>query len=405
VSEDLAHDPHLRAALRHAPDHALSPPSGLSQTILAAARQAHQPVRPTAAPPPVRTRAAGSRAFRRWLQRLFAPRWAGAWAVGLVAALGLGLWLDLETQPVLERTDTVAMGSVPPPTAASSEVAPAPMSGDASAADDARLAAKSEQVAPPALARATQHPAATATTPSAAAPAAQARVAEQVGERRKDAVASTTEQGAAAAPPPSEPAARQEVAAAAPTAQDAIVAAAPANSQHAGRVAAQSEAPAASPPAASSPARAEARANDQPPAPGAMAPRAVPAERSANTAELGEAVAAASPALTLLRRARAELASGAARWAWATPGAATMTPLDDAAQAWLSRVVQAAAGRWVEVNQRGESLEALEVRWWRDGWPHATLRIEAEGLRWIEPSGRVRYAPLDAATLQRLRSF
>ena len=68
-------------------------------------------------------------------------------------------------------------------------------------------------------------------------------------------------------------------------------------------------------------------------------------------------------------------------------------------------MVQAARGRWVEVSERGESLDALEVRWWRDGWPHATLRIEAEGLRWIEPSGRIRYAPLDAGTLQRLRSF
>ncbi|HEY6352964.1 MAG TPA: hypothetical protein VIY30_00615, partial [Burkholderiaceae bacterium] len=163
MSEDFAHDAHLRAALRHAPDHALSPPSGLSQTILAAARQAHQPARPTAAPPPVRMRAAGSPGLSRWLQRLFAPRWAGAWAAGLVAALGLGLWLDLEMQPVLERTDTVAMGSVPPPTPASSEVAPAPnRTGDA-ATDDARVAAKSEQVAPPTPARATQRPPATAT--------------------------------------------------------------------------------------------------------------------------------------------------------------------------------------------------------------------------------------------------
>jgi hypothetical protein len=402
VSEDLAHDAHLRTALRHAPDHALSPPSGLSQTILAAARQAHQPVRPIAAPPPVRMRAAGSRGLGRWLQRLFAPRWAGAWAAGLIAALGLGLWLDFEMQPVLERTDAVAMGSVQPPTPASSEVAPAPTSGDA-ATNDARVAAKSEQVAPPAAARATQRPLATATTPSAAAPAEEARAGGRVSERRKETVASTTERGAAAVPPPT--AARQDVATAAPTAQDAIAAAAPANSQHADRVAAQREAPAVSQPAVSSPTQAATRASDQPPAPDAMASRAAPAQHSANKAGLGETVAAASPALTLLRRAQAELASGGARWTWATPGAATMAPLDDSAQAWLSSVVQAAAGRWVEASERGESLDALEVRWWRDGWPHATLRIEADGLRWIEPNGRIRYAALDAATLRRLRSF
>ncbi|HEY6356134.1 MAG TPA: hypothetical protein VIY30_16750, partial [Burkholderiaceae bacterium] len=234
----------------------------------------------------------------------------------------------------------------------------------------------------------------------------EARAAGRISERRKEeAAASTTQRGAAVAPPPTVLTMRQGEAAAAPTAQDAIVAAAPANSQHADRVATQREASAVPQPAASSPAQAAPRANDQPPAPGAMAPRAALTQHSANQAELGETVAAASPALTLLRRAQAELASGGARWTWAIPGAATMTPLDDSAQAWLSRVVQTAAGRWVEVNERGESRDALEVRWWRDGWPHATLRIEAEGLRWIEPNGRIRYAPLDAATLQRLRSF
>ena len=125
----------------------------------------------------------------------------------------------------------------------------------------------------------------------------------------------------------------------------------------------------------------------------------------ARKAEIGEAAPVASPALTLLRRARGELATGSAAWTWAAPGSVAMAPFDDAAQAWLLRVVQLARGRWVDVSERGESLNALEVRWWRDGWPRATLRIEDEGVRWIEPSGRIRYAPLDAATLQRLRSF
>jgi len=113
---------------------------------------------------------------------------------------------------------------------------------------------------------------------------------------------------------------------------------------------------------------------------------------------------AASPALTLLRRARAEIEAGSARWTWQPPTATSMQPFDDAGQAWLVRVVQAARGRWVDVADRGAALAADEVRWWRDGWPHATLRIEAEGLRWLEPNGRVRYAPLDAAALQALRT-
>jgi hypothetical protein len=60
----------------------------------------------------------------------------------------------------------------------------------------------------------------------------------------------------------------------------------------------------------------------------------------------------------LLRRAQAELAAGSVRWTWAAPGVATMAPFDDAAQAWLARVVQLARGRWVDIHERGESADA-----------------------------------------------
>ena len=118
----------------------------------------------------------------------------------------------------------------------------------------------------------------------------------------------------------------------------------------------------------------------------------------------GSPAVAPSPALALLRRAQGEIAAGSGRWTWSAPGRRTIGPLDDGAQAWLARVAQAAQGRWSDSNERGESIDATEARWWRDGWPHATLRIEADGLRWIEPGGRVQFAPLDAATLQRLRN-
>ena len=114
---------------------------------------------------------------------------------------------------------------------------------------------------------------------------------------------------------------------------------------------------------------------------------------------------AASPAFTLLRRARDESATRSARWTWQAPQASVITEFDDAGYAWLVRLVQAARGRWVDVADSAGPQDALEVRWWRDGWPHATLRIEAGGLRWIEASGRVRYAPLEAASLQRLRAL
>ncbi|HVO05218.1 MAG TPA: hypothetical protein VMT83_00420 [Burkholderiaceae bacterium] len=114
---------------------------------------------------------------------------------------------------------------------------------------------------------------------------------------------------------------------------------------------------------------------------------------------------AAAPPLALLRRAQSEVATGSARWTWSAPGRPVIKPLDSTAMVWLARVAQSAQGTWRDVGERGEGVEAAEARWWRDGWPAATLRIEAHGLRWIEPGGPVRYAPLDAATSQQLRGF
>ena len=124
----------------------------------------------------------------------------------------------------------------------------------------------------------------------------------------------------------------------------------------------------------------------------------------APTVDSATAAAEASPALTLLRRSRSELGNGSARWTWMPPSKAATMPMDDAAHDWLARVAQASRARWSDTAERTGPGEALEVRWWRDDWPQATLRIEADGLRWIEHNGRIRYAPLDAATLQRLRN-
>jgi hypothetical protein len=396
VSEELAHDAHLRAALRHAPDHALSPPSGLSQTILSAARQLHRPpVRATPAPPPARMRAAGPRPWIRWLRRLFAPRWAGAWAAGLVATLGLGLWLDLELQPVVDRPAVVTKGSEPLDAAAPAAQARAPTSSSQAAADDARvaMAKAAPSTLPDVAARAPVTPA-----PRSEAPAAEVRKAERAAPARSEVQAARSARDATASPPAEAPLrqdARPE-----PATAGAVRAAPAANDQPADTASAAPSVP------ATPPAPTAVQPNEQSaPAPGAAELRSKLARSEARLAEVAQAPAAASPALTLLRRAQAELASGSARWTWSAPGTATMAPLDDAAQAWLARAVQAARGRWTDVSERGEALDALEVRWWRDGWPHATLRIEAQGLRWIEPSGRIRYAPLDAATLRQLRTF
>ena len=122
-------------------------------------------------------------------------------------------------------------------------------------------------------------------------------------------------------------------------------------------------------------------------------------------AQLAAAASAASPALTTWRRATRESATRSAIWTWQPGTAPTPRSFDADGQAWLLRVVQTARGRWVDVASDSDGAAALEVRWWRDDQPHARLRIEANGLRWIEPSGRIRYAALDAKAIERLREF
>ena len=388
MSEDLAHDAHLRAALRHAPDHALSPPSGLTQTILAAARQAHRGAPTTPAPPPTRMRPAGAPSLHGWWRRMLSPRWAGAWAVALVAALGLGLWLDLELRPVVERPAVVASSDTP-----AAPAVEAPRSPELrEPAADARIAdakAKAAPIAPP----------------REAAPAAlRVRPATEPARSGDDALAR---------PPRAAAAASVEA-----TTPPAARAAAPATTPDAAAPATTPDVAAATDERRDEPEGKRADTIAAAPAPRGGGQRAAGAGalheqfalRSMGKAEASSALAApatvsaASPASALLRRAQGELATGSARWTWAAPGRPTITPFGDEAQAWLSRAALAAQGRWSDTGDRGESRDAIEARWWRDGWPQATLRIEADGLRWIEGE-HIRHAPLDAAALQRLRSF
>ncbi|HEU5293705.1 MAG TPA: hypothetical protein VFU71_02845 [Burkholderiaceae bacterium] len=418
MSDDLTHDAHLRAALRHAPDHALSPPAGVSRAILAAAWQAHRPARPIAAPPP-RMRPAGRTPFAVWLQRLTSPRWAGVLASSLVAALGLGLWLDLATEPVVQRPDGRATTATPPP-ASNTEAETATGAGapsEATAANETRDATSANGSTAASRGAVKSAPGETALV--AAAPATAARPADRAAPRRDDHESVASQRPAADGRSVTEPAARQEKRAT-PHLEQARV-----RGDQAADAVAEARAPAAQPAAplaeaatAAAPADAKAPTSGPGetraaaaapqsgpptvPTPGATELRAALAPQGARKLEISEA-ATASPAVTLLQRVRAETAAGSARWTWAAPGSAMMAPFDDAAQAWLQRVAQAARGRWSEVSDRGETHDAIEARWWRDGWPHATLRIEADGLRWIEAAG-IRHAPLDATTVQRLRT-
>ena len=373
MSDDLSHDPHLRAALRHAPDHALVPPAGVSQTILNAARQVHKPARPAATPAPaVRVTVAPPRAIA-WLRQWFAsPRLAGGLATGLVAALGLGLWIDLEREPVIDRTPVQAAKELRSSDAVPAARAPAP---------EPEVAANQQRDAPSA--------------PAAAVEAPRAKRAQRAAEAKAERAPAEPLRQAPAAPVPE----RRETEGA--LAKSAPAAAAPQAAAPVPPLPAPQPAPAvadSAPPDAAtrSDSRMSSAAGRAAALAGARLPGTEPAADSASTA---------SPAATLLRRARSERANGSARWTWMPPGKAAIVPVDAAGDAWLARVAQAARTRWTETAEHTGSGDALEVRWWRDDWPQATLRIETDGLRWIEHNGRAYHAPLDAATLERLRNL
>ena len=368
MSEDLSHDAHLRAALRHAPDHALAPPAGVNLAILSAARQAHRPPRATVAPPPVQMVPAHASRWLPWLQRLATPRWAGALATGFVAALGLGLWFDLAPEPVVERQ---APAAVPAPAASPESRGSAATARDATKDVAPTAAPKAESTTQPAPAQRDDRP-------------APARAQSAGPTDRTDARAAARGEAAVRRPREANAAAIGERASATPPAPRK------ADDGSSVRESVGEERRGAAPQSAAIPP-------EQPPT--ALA-KTAPAPNAA-----AEPAMAASPALTLLRRVRAERAAGAARWTWQAPQAGTITAFDEMGDAWLQRVVQAARGRWSDVADAGAAGDALEVRWWRDGWPHATLRIEADGLRWVEANGRVRYAPMDAAALRRLRAM
>jgi hypothetical protein len=345
----------------------------------------------------VRRHRCGSR-WRRWFA---SPRWAGGLATGLVAALGVGLWLDLGTQPTIER-----------PATASDTTPFTPGSADAEAARDAQAAVPAPSAEPARRARAVERNDSRKNDGSVAAKTARDNGASRaLGARAPSSIAQArveppVRESADAAPPavPAAPAVKAAAAAGivAPKAEQtpilrADAQAAPTSARR--RSAQDALAKLAVPPAVEQASPSGLASN--------LTAGAAGAAGTAGAAGVAAAAAsaAASPALTLLRRARAELAAGSARWVWQAPGAAAPTALDDAALAWLLMVVQTARGQWVEASERDGAGDALEVRWWRDGSPQATLRIEADGLRWIEPSGRIRCAPLDAAALRRLRAF
>jgi hypothetical protein len=332
--------------------------------------------------------------------------------------------LDLEREPVIDRAPApAAVDSRSADTTPAAPAAPA-----APPAAEPGVAADHTRVSP-----AVEAPRATTEAPADATPAKRTRSAEAKAERGPRAIPAERQ---APVSPPAAPERRKERSGAQES-DGGLAKSAPQIAAAPAPAPAPTPAPAPSPEAAhtppptpqaahapaTAPAIAEALSNAQKPA--AQAPTEAQREAAArrdsrmslaagraatlagaraSAVDSATAADAASPAFALLRRARSEQAGGAARWTWMPPGKATILPVDAQAEAWLLRAAQASRARWSDSTVRSAPGDALEVRWWRDDWPQATLRIEADGLRWIEHNGRIRHAPLDTAALQRLRS-
>lgn len=391
---DPPRDEHLLAALRHAPDHALTPPSHVAQAILAAAEQVHRAPAP-AAVVPATARAQPERqvSLAERLQALLAPRWAGSVAAGLVAALVVGLWYE-EDLPAPVNNDRVAAQT-------QSESRPTPASTAPSAPSPSAAPTVTQDPAPALPQTAARPPtAAPATTARSAVAEAPVAKASRNDAARRMAETPTPTIGEAAAPPTAAPAAPVQAMPPSPAPVGPVAPDRPATPRDDARA------------EAVAPGSADARRR----APSAAAPPATSTSVSGSSAPPVEAsrlaaapganvsgVAAASPALTLLRRARADADTRSAIWTWQTATATTARSFDAEAQDWLQRLVYDARGRWVDVAERSDGGPATELRWWRNDEAVASLRIEAQGLRWTEPSGRIRYAPMTADELNRLR--
>jgi hypothetical protein len=113
--DDLPHDEHLRAALRHAPDRDAAAPAGLSERILAEAR--------AAAPAPVAAARPGFvERWRGWWSR---PVAAGAFASLLIAGFVGLMWREGPPPEALPGGDTAAPAAAPAPAPMAEQAPPA----------------------------------------------------------------------------------------------------------------------------------------------------------------------------------------------------------------------------------------------------------------------------------------
>jgi hypothetical protein len=176
-------DPHLLAALRHAPDDDVLPPQEVSERILAAARAAVRPAR--AAP-----------LWRRWLESLAQPRVAAAFGTLAVATIVGVMWATHEAPPLAVGPADTPPAGVAEREAARDAVMPSPERTEVAAAP-APPAEPPRHMPPPPVAAAARRATAEPRADLAAVPAAPDGKASA---RQEVAVAAPPAETAAAAP-------------------------------------------------------------------------------------------------------------------------------------------------------------------------------------------------------------
>jgi hypothetical protein len=323
-ARDEPRDPHLREALRHAPDAHVQAPAALGDFILKEARAKARDAGATAA------RAAPGRARRMW-DWLARPAVATGFA-GVMAATLVGLmWWD---QPMDE-----AQPRSPVPAAVPAIEPPAPQA----------------PVAPE------------------AAPEPRAEAAKPEGPRKKadatrgNAPGATQRQASAPGRPP-----RAEA-----KANDAAADLAPDASG--GTPATRAEAPRPVPPAAPAPMATQAPAAAAPALSADVAE--APSRRAAAKAQLNESrLQREAEAYTRIASVRAAIAAEPARWTWQR-GTRPPQPVTDAVSAWLSQLDTVAGNRW-QIDQARSAAPGRELVLLRDGQVQHQLHLTERGVAW-----------------------
>jgi hypothetical protein len=367
----LPPDPHLQAALRHAPDAERSAPPELSAQILAAAHRSAQQRPATAAP------AAARPGLSAWWAVWTRPGPRTALATLLMAGFVGLLWRGETPGPAADGPAATVPAAKPvaePPARVVAQMAAAP-EAEAPASPAA-----------PVQARAPAEPA----TPLAAPPEARERAARA---------------SKPPAPAPTSPAA-------------AAVAAAPAPAPEPERALAPVAAPNPTPPAARPAAAALADAGSKPallpmrpdaseavvvsatqhPAPAPMATRTARLVAPPSLAASMAALPADTTDPARLAPPWAAQALPASRWQQVDPST------DAVDLAWLQALARATQGRWQPAEDRRPTDAARLLLGWRGETERGRLWLEARSVLWCPTAGVCQRALLSEAEALELRN-